>query len=171
MESNRFKGKLARWVVSQPHFWKSVRMTLTLPKQGLGSPLGLPKLQSSIARVKTQRLDAFFMSLESYWSVNVRNGLTWVIWTSIAQVMAIWVPTTKSQESTRPRCVQVECNTPLESSQGELQVYFRSHPNQRYEQRVINSQSPESPNWDSFETPLWESWDKKPFGCGCHGIT
>jgi hypothetical protein len=28
--------------------------------------------------------------------------------------------TTKSQESTQPRCVQVECNTPLESSQGEL---------------------------------------------------
>jgi hypothetical protein len=31
------------------------------------------------------------------------------------------------------------------------------------------SQSPESPNWDSFKTPPWESWDKKPFGCGCRG--
>jgi len=28
-------------------------------------------------------------------------------------------------------------------------------------------QSLGSPNRDSFETPPWESWDKKPFGCGC----
>jgi hypothetical protein len=66
--------------LSQPHFWKSVRMTLTLPKWGLGSLLGLPKFQSSIVGVKTFRLEAFFMSLESYWSVNVENGLTWAIW-------------------------------------------------------------------------------------------
>ncbi len=38
----------------------------TLPKWGLGSLSGLPKLQSSIARVKTHRLETFFMSLESY---------------------------------------------------------------------------------------------------------
>jgi hypothetical protein len=30
-------------------------------------------------------------------------------------------------------------------------------------------QSPGSPNRDNFRTPPWESWDKKPFGCGCHG--
>jgi len=30
-------------------------------------------------------------------------------------------------------------------------------------------QSPESPNWDSFGTPHWESRDKKPFGCECRG--
>jgi len=29
--------------------------------------------------------------------------------------LAIWLPTTKSQESTRSQCVQVECNTTLES--------------------------------------------------------
>jgi hypothetical protein len=39
--------------MSQPHFWKSVRMTLTLPKWGLGNPSRLLKLQSSIAGVKT----------------------------------------------------------------------------------------------------------------------
>jgi len=49
----------------QPHFWKSVRMTFTFLKWGLGSPSGLPTLQSSIAGVKTPRLEAFFMSLES----------------------------------------------------------------------------------------------------------
>jgi len=67
--------------------------------------------------------------------------------------------------------VQVECDTPLESSQGELQVFFRPHPNQRSEQRVMNSQSPGSPNRDNFGTPPWESQDKKPFGCGCRGVT
>jgi len=50
-------------------------MTLTLPKWGLGSPSRLPKLQSSIARVKTPCLEAFFISLESYQSVYVENGL------------------------------------------------------------------------------------------------
>jgi hypothetical protein len=52
--------------MSQPHFWKSVKMTFTLPKWGLGSPSGLPKLQSLIAGVKTPCLEAFLISLESY---------------------------------------------------------------------------------------------------------
>jgi hypothetical protein len=85
--------------------------------------------------------------------------------------LAILLRTTKSRESTRPRCVQVECDTPLESSQGVLQVCFRPHPNRRSEQRVMNSQSLGSLNWDSFGTPPWESRDKKPFGCGCCGVT
>jgi hypothetical protein len=29
------------------------------------------------------------------------------------------------------------------------------------------TQSPKSPNRDSFETPPWESRDKNPFECGC----
>jgi hypothetical protein len=61
--------------LSQPYFWKSVRMTLTLPKWGLGSPPRLPKLQSSIAGVKTPLIEVFFISLESYQSVDVENGL------------------------------------------------------------------------------------------------
>jgi hypothetical protein len=67
------------------------------------------------------------------------------------------------------RCVQGEFNKPLESSQRELQLYFKPRPNQRSEQRVIVLQSCRSPNHGSFRTPLWESQDKKSFGCGCHG--
>jgi hypothetical protein len=67
--------------------------------------------------------------------------------------LTIWLPTTKSQESTQPRYVQVKCDTPLESSQRELKFFFRPHPNQRSEQKVMNSQSPKSPNWDSFRIP------------------
>jgi hypothetical protein len=33
----------------------------------------------------------------------------------------------------------------------------------------MSVQSPGSPNWDSFRTPLWESREKKPFGCKCGG--
>ncbi len=50
-------------------------MTLTLSKWGLGSPPGLLKLQSSVAGAKTSRLEAFLISLESYQSVYVENGL------------------------------------------------------------------------------------------------
>jgi hypothetical protein len=85
--------------------------------------------------------------------------------------LAVWLPTTKSQESTRPRCVQVECDTPLESSWRELQVWFRLHPNRRFELGVMSFQSLRSPNRDNFETPPWESWDKKSFGCRCRGQT
>jgi hypothetical protein len=49
--------------------------------------------------------------------------------------------------------------------------FFRPHPNRRSEQRVMTSQSPKSPNWDSFGTPPWESWDKKSFECRCHRKT
>jgi hypothetical protein len=68
--------------------------------------------------------------------------------------LAVWFPTRKSWESTL--YVQVECNTSLESSQWELQLCFRPHPNQRSKQRVIVSQSCKSPNHGIFRTPLYE---------------
>jgi hypothetical protein len=52
--------------MSQPYFEESVKMKLTLLEWELGSPPGLSKLQSSIARVKTLRIGVFFISLESY---------------------------------------------------------------------------------------------------------
>jgi hypothetical protein len=62
-------------------------MKLTLPKLGTWSPPGLPKIQSLIVGVKTPRIGVFLISLERSWSVDVQNGLVWVIRTSIAQVM------------------------------------------------------------------------------------
>jgi hypothetical protein len=84
--------------------------------------------------------------------------------------LAIWLPTIRSRELTRPRCVQVECDMPLESSWGKLQVYFRPHLDQRFEQRIMNSQSLGSPNQDSFSTPPWEFREKMPFRCRWHGV-
>jgi len=63
-------------------------MKLTFPKWKLGSPLGLAKLQSSIVRFKTPRIGLFLISLESYRSVDVENGLVWAIWRFAAQVKA-----------------------------------------------------------------------------------
>jgi len=62
-------------ILSQPHFEGSVRLSLTFPKMGLGSPLGLPKIQSSIAKVKTPCIGVFFIPLERSRSVDVQNGL------------------------------------------------------------------------------------------------
>ncbi len=86
------------------------------------------------------------------------------LWTKegLGVKLTVWLPTTKSWESTRPWRVQVECDTPLESFQGELQVCFRFHPDRRSEQGVMNSQSPKSPNRDSSKL-LLESLGKK-----CH---
>jgi len=70
--------------------------------------------------------------------------------------LAIWLPTTKSQESTRSRCVRVKCNTPLERSQGELQLWLKPHPDPSLGWEVMNAQNPKSPNRNNFGTPLWE---------------
>jgi hypothetical protein len=61
--------------------------------------------------------------------------------------LAVWLPTTKSQESAQLRCVQGECDTPLKSSQGELQVFFKPRPDRRFEKKVMTLWSPGSPNW------------------------
>jgi len=83
--------------------------------------------------------------------------------------LPIWLPTTKSQESSRFWRLQEDYYMVLKSSQRELQDCFRHHPNQRSKQEVMGAQSPESPTWDSFETPPWESREKVPFRCSSRG--
>jgi hypothetical protein len=83
--------------------------------------------------------------------------------------LAVWLSTTKSQESTRFPCVQVLCNMPLKRYWQGLQLWFRSHLNQRSAHKVMKPQSCGSPNVGKFRTPKWESPDKKSFGCGPRG--
>ncbi len=86
-------------------------------------------------------------------------------------------PKANWQFDSRPRkvrnhptpCVQVECDTSLESSCRKLQLCLRPHPNQRSERGVIVPQNCGSPNLGNSEIPPWESQDKKPFGCRRHG--
>jgi hypothetical protein len=42
--------------------------------------------------------------------------------------LTVWLPTTKSRESTQIWRLQMECDMSLEISQRELQDYFRPHP-------------------------------------------
>jgi hypothetical protein len=80
--------------------------------------------------------------------------------------LAVWLTTIKSQELTRFPCMQVACNIPLKNSQRGLQLCFRLHPDQRSAHKVMGPQSRRSPNFGNFRTPIWESRDKKSFGCG-----
>jgi hypothetical protein len=137
--------------MSQPHFGQSGRMQLPLPKVETWSPPGLPKTQKTIWGVKSPCLDAFFISMKSSWSVDVQNGLALPIWTSTAQVMAkegsgvklpVWLPTTKSRESTSLRRCLKECDTALESSQWELQLWFRARPDLSLGWGAVAVQSP-----------------------------
>jgi hypothetical protein len=69
--------------------------------------------------------------------------------------LAIWLPTIKSWKSTQPRCVQVDCNAPLEISWGELQVCFKPHLNRRSQQRVMISQVPKAQTGTVLGLPVW----------------
>jgi len=150
------------------------------PKSGNLESSGIPKNSESIAGVKTPHIEVFFISMERSWIVDVQNGLVWAIWTSAAQVMikegpgvklAVWLPTTKSRESISSRRLQKECNMALESSQGELQLWFRPHSNRRSKPGDMNAQSPGSSTRNSFGTSLWESREKVLFECGSRGVT
>jgi hypothetical protein len=57
----------------------------------------------------------------------------------------------------------------LESSRRGLQLCLRPHYDQRFAQEVMVLQSHGSLNHGNFRTPIWESQDKKPLGCGPHG--
>jgi len=71
--------------------------------------------------------------------------------------------------STRFWCVQVKCDTSLESSGGKLQLWSKPRPDPSLGRKVMSVQSPGSPNRDNFGTPLWESREKEPFGYKCDG--
>jgi hypothetical protein len=83
--------------------------------------------------------------------------------------LAVWLLTTKSQESTRLSCVKMECNRPLERSRQDLQLCFRPHPDWRYEQEIMALQSYGSPTLAVSGLPFGSPETKRPFGCGPHG--
>jgi hypothetical protein len=83
--------------------------------------------------------------------------------------LAVWLPTTKSRESTSSQCPMTECDMALESSWGELQLWFGPRPDRRSGREDMVVQSPGTPTRDSFETPPWESREKEPFGCSLGG--
>jgi hypothetical protein len=85
--------------------------------------------------------------------------------------LPVWLPTSKSWESTSSRRRLKEGDMTLESFRRELQLWFRPRPNPILGRGVMNVQSPGTPTWDSFRTPIWESREKEPFGCSLRGET
>jgi len=155
-------------------------MQITLPKVGKWSPPGLPKTQSSIWGVKSPRIGMFLVSLERSWSVDVLNPkplhepfghLQPKLWAKEGPgvKLVVWLPTIKSQESTSFRCPILECNTALESSWGELQLWFGPCCDRTLQSGDMNSPSSKILTRDSFGTPTWESREKEPFGCSLGG--
>jgi hypothetical protein len=83
--------------------------------------------------------------------------------------LPIWLPTTKSRESTRRPCVQVACNILLKRSWRRLQLFFRPHLNHRFAHKVMGPQSHGSLIFGNFAIPIlgvlgqnaiwmWASW-------------
>jgi hypothetical protein len=74
----------------------------------------------------------------------------------------------KGRESTRPWCVQVKCDIPLESSWRGLQLCSRPHCNRRFAEEVMRLQSGGSSSYWNFGTHsgvlrqkviwMWPSW-------------
>jgi hypothetical protein len=73
--------------------------------------------------------------------------------------LPIWLPTTKSQESSWFLCFQVACSIPLESSQWGLQLYFKLHLNQSSSHKIMGPQIHGRFNLEISGFP-WESRDK-----------
>jgi len=85
--------------------------------------------------------------------------------------LPVWLPTTKSRESTFIRHLILECDMALKSSQRELQLWFRLRLDWTLQSGDMNSQSSGTPTRDNFGTPIWESREKEPFGCSLRGVT
>jgi hypothetical protein len=122
----------------------------------------------------------FLVSLKRFWNVNVQNGLTLSfghmqpkLWAKERPgvKLAVWLPTTKSRESTSFRHPIQECNMALECSPRELQLWLKPHLDWTLQSGDMSSQSSGTLTQDSFGTPTWESQEKKPFGCNLRGVT
>jgi hypothetical protein len=91
--------------------------------------------------------------------------------------LAVWLPTTKSWESTSSRSPNWECNLALERSRQGLQLWFRPRCDQTLQSGVMSSQNPRTligtisgQFRDNFGTPTWESREKEPFGCSPRNV-
>jgi len=83
--------------------------------------------------------------------------------------LVIWLLTIKNKELTQFPSMQGECEILLERFRQGLQLCFWLHLKPRFAHKVMGPQSHRSFNFRNFGTPIWESRDKMPFGCGPRG--
>jgi hypothetical protein len=78
--------------------------------------------------------------------------------------LAIWLPTLKVKNRPEFYCVQVKCHIPLERSRQGLQLFFKTHFNQRFSDKIMGPQSHESLNFGNLGVSgqnaiwMWASW-------------
>jgi hypothetical protein len=80
--------------------------------------------------------------------------------------LAVWLPSTKSGELTRSWCVQMECDTPLESKFASDLIPIRGLSRELWVPKVTGVQT-ETVSGLLLGSPR----NKKSFGCGCGGVT
>jgi hypothetical protein len=140
-----------------------------LEKVRIWSPSGLPNVQSSIETPKTPRIGVFLVSLERSWSVDIKNGLALVIWTSIAQVMGKRRAGNRSLpdlqiESAIRRWKDLDEGYKF----GSDLVAIRPGSWELWPPKVPGLHPRQFR--DNFRTPTWESREKEPFGCSLGGV-
>jgi hypothetical protein len=82
--------------------------------------------------------------MASHWSFGHLQPKLWAKERSGVK-LAVWLPTTKSQESTYSQRALRECDMVLESSLWGLQLWFRPRPNRSSRRGATKSQSPRTP--------------------------
>jgi hypothetical protein len=82
--------------------------------------------------------------LASHWPFGHRQPKLWAK-EGPGVKLAIWLPTTKSRESTSSRRPTTVCDMALESPRGELQHWFRPCSNRTWKLGDMSSQSPGTP--------------------------
>jgi hypothetical protein len=80
--------------------------------------------------------------------------------------LPVWLPTIKSQESTRFTWLQTTCHTLLESSRRELQLCFRLHFDSRFSRKIMGLQSLGSPSCRNFGSPAGVPGEKSHLDVG-----
>jgi hypothetical protein len=85
--------------------------------------------------------------------------------------LAVWLPTTKSRESTSSRRLQMECDGAWKTLEESYNFGSDLTPIRGRERGVVGVQSPGSPTRDNFGTLTWESREKEPFRCSLRGVT
>jgi hypothetical protein len=140
-----------------------------LEKVRIWSPPGLPNVQSSIETPKTPRIGVFLVSLERSWSVDIKNGLALVIWTSITQVMGKRRAGNRSLPDLRIESAIHRWKDLDEGYKfGSDLVAIRPGSWELWPPKVPELHPGQFR--DNFRTPTWESREKEPFGCSLGGV-
>jgi hypothetical protein len=159
--------------------WESVRMNTHTPKWtpilGVKIPMYSQFFRERFQRSKPIRLKSslyHWKAIKTYMSEMGSHDpfkhLKHKLWPKerLGIKLPIWLPTTKSQESTQFPCGQVAYDIPLEIFWRELQLCYRSHLNQRSVHKVMGPQSFGNPNFGNSRLPFGSPRTKMSFGCG-----